>query len=505
MVAMLKEVPLLTPYGEEELATLGAALSQKNFKKGDYLCKEGDAGDGFFIIQSGSCIVTKTQGDGSQLEIGRLKDADYFGEMALINDQPRGATVRADTAISTFFLLRSDFRRLFNADVLDVKFAKRAGVSAEKMSSVTTKDDPERNSGVTLKDDATTAMLLKAVAGNVLFSGQNKVTRAKLVLHMYELHVPAGHTLIKQGDKGDLFYVVDSGHFSIDINGSIVCSKGPGECFGELALLYNAPRNATVKATEASVVWCIDRYVFRAVVKELSAAELNEYAGFLKFVPLLAPLTSFEREKVADLMDLVFFEEGETVFDQGAEGDAMYIVKSGEVLVEKDGKEVARCTKGDYFGERALCKNEPRAATIKAIGMCSFLRIGREAFQVLLGPLEDIMGQRESSYVALESAAAAAPTQSPTSKSRHIKFEDLTVLGTLGKGSFGHVQLVQDKTSIKTYALKGVSKAMVVETGQQSHLMSEKDVMAALKHPFLITLHQTFKVAFRSTMTLLTL
>eukprot|EP00479_Gromia_sphaerica_P013959 TRINITY_DN804_c0_g1_i5.p1 TRINITY_DN804_c0_g1~~TRINITY_DN804_c0_g1_i5.p1 ORF type:complete len:366 (+),score=74.24 TRINITY_DN804_c0_g1_i5:239-1336(+) len=75
-----------------------------------------------------------------------------------------------------------------------------------------------------------------------------------------------------------------------------------------------------------------------------------------------------------------------------------------------------------------------------------------------------------------------------------IRLEELQVIGTLGKGSFGHVQLVnlKEEGEEKTYALKAVSKAQVVELGQQDHVMSEKNVMARLNNPFLINLYCTF-------------
>jgi serine/threonine protein kinase len=80
-----------------------------------------------------------------------------------------------------------------------------------------------------------------------------------------------------------------------------------------------------------------------------------------------------------------------------------------------------------------------------------------------------------------------------------IDMKDLETLGTLGKGSFGHVTLVKWKKSPdgETFALKAVSKAQIVETGQQGHIMSEKKVMSTMKHPFLVCLHATFKDADR--------
>jgi len=76
---------------------------------------------------------------------------------------------------------------------------------------------------------------------------------------------------------------------------------------------------------------------------------------------------------------------------------------------------------------------------------------------------------------------------------KKILFSNLEVIGTLGKGSFGHVQLVKDKTTLVSYALKAVSKAQIVQTGQQGHIMSEKRVMEELDHPFLVKLFATYK------------
>jgi len=121
--------------------------------------------------------------------------------------------------------------------------------------------------------------------------------------------------------------------------------------------------------------------------------------------------------------------------------------------------------------------------------------VDREGFQLLLGPLENILAQKAASYddTTEPPTPSAAGSPPPLQKHTPVPFGDLKVLGTLGKGSFGHVQLVQDKTSGVTYALKAVSKARIVETGQQGHIMSEKNVMVQLNHPFLIRLFQTYK------------
>lgn len=81
----------------------------------------------------------------------------------------------------------------------------------------------------------------------------------------------------------------------------------------------------------------------------------------------------------------------------------------------------------------------------------------------------------------------------PRHKEIKIKsVSDLRVIGTLGKGTFGHVQLVED-TSGNTFALKSISKAHIVKHNQQEHIVSEKKVMEKLDHPFIVRLYQTMR------------
>lgn len=488
--AKLKACPLLSSYTDEERARIGSSTLIRKFKAGESVVNQGDEGDGFYIIESGDCQVVVRDANGES-EIGRLKDGDYFGEMALQNNQPRGATVRAITDVSTFFMHRDEFHRIFTDS--NVKFAKRVAISAETQKGREGEYKLPPNA-VTTKDINTTILILKAVKGNVLFSGLDREARAKVVVEMYRVDMKAGETPIHQGERGDLFYVVQTGSFDIEVDGEKVTSRGPGTCFGELALMYNAPRAATVRASAESTTWVIHRSTYRRVVKDVSALRLQEHISFLKTVSLLAPLTSYEREKLAESLEEVVFPPNSKIFEQGSEGNEMFIVLSGEGFAEKDDVEVARYKRGDYFGERALLKHERRAATVKvgpdAEMVC--LSVDREGFQLLLGPLENILAQKAASYDDSKEQNIMG-TPPPLQKHNPISFTELKVLGTLGKGSFGHVQLVQDKGSGTTYALKAVSKARIVETGQQGHIMSEKNVMMQLNHPFLVRLFQTYK------------
>jgi cAMP-dependent protein kinase regulator len=177
--------------------------------------------------------------------------------------------------------------------------------------------------------------------------------KAQIIASMWRSEVKAGVAAVKQGDLGDCLYVIAAGEFDVFVNERKVAVRGKGTMFGELALMYNSPRAATVIANQDSIVWMIDRFTFRRIVTGLSVQKFDVYVKFLKNVQLLVPLADYERKKIAEALEEVSFASGHTVFKQNDEGDAMYIVYQGEVKILKDDAEVMRCKVGDYFGSVA--------------------------------------------------------------------------------------------------------------------------------------------------------
>ncbi len=223
-----------------------------------------------------------------------------------------------------------------------------------------------------------------------------------IIDQMWRTEIKSGTSVIQQGDRGDNLYVVESGSFDVFVAAGQaqkkVATRAAGTCFGELALMYNAPRAATVTATVDSVAWVVDRFTFRRILANVSDTQIHEYESFLKKVDLLAPLSSREREKVAEALEEVSFRKGEVIAKQGDKGDCMYILRRGTVVCTIEGEEVKRYSPGEYFGERSLIKDEPRAATLTAQTEVDVLQLDRAAFSLLLGPLEDIMARRLTEY-----------------------------------------------------------------------------------------------------------
>ena len=226
-----------------------------------------------------------------------------------------------------------------------------------------------------------------------------------------EKNYSAGQNVITQGEEGDVLYLVDSGELDCE---KVFKSGDPptylktykqGESFGELALLYNAPRAATIRAKTDATCWALDRECFNNIVKDAAIKKREKYENTLKKVEILKSIDPYELGQICDALKTQNFEKGETIIKQGDRGDVFYILDEGKAHAEKvfeDGnapQNVKDYESGGYFGELALLKGEPRAATIIADTYCKCLSLDRMAFKRLLGPLEKILQRNSENYI----------------------------------------------------------------------------------------------------------
>ena len=108
----LREVLLFKDISEEEEAAVWARLDERRLRRGDVLFREGDAGKELFFIRSGTVIVSKHVKGRVEQVLARLGPGDFFGEMSLFDDQPRSATIQAETETLMYGLDRSSLDHL---------------------------------------------------------------------------------------------------------------------------------------------------------------------------------------------------------------------------------------------------------------------------------------------------------------------------------------------------------------------------------------------------------
>lgn len=224
---------------------------------------------------------------------------------------------------------------------------------------------------------------------------------------------PAGVDIIRQGDAGDLFYLLEKGTVEVFVkkrnpDGSQgeavkVATYEEGDTFGQLALLYNAPRAATCTAKTDCVVWTLDRASFKAIIMGATIRKRDQYAAFLNNVPILSTMNEFEKLSLADALNEEKFDDGKIVCHEGDAGDNFYIVLDGvaECYQTQSGgaaKMVGRLTAGQYFGEIALLTTKPRQATVKAKGPLRALWVDRYTFNRVFGSLESVLQRNMEAY-----------------------------------------------------------------------------------------------------------
>ena len=260
---------------------------------------------------------------------------------------------------------------------------------------------------VYLKRSSDLRSLMKAINANFLFQLNDK--DLDIILDAFEpQEVGAGSTVIMQGDvDAKYFYVIGAGECDVYVDGTKVVTLGKGNSFGELALLYDAPRAASVKvpSSHSAKLWRLDRETFKRILVNTRERELAKRVAFLKQVPILSTLGEVQKKLLAEGMSSCFFQSGRTIINEGEEGGTFYLVEEGQVKYvvgktkESAGQEVGlRGRVGSYFGEIALISNEKRQASVIAVKDTKCLSIDRKKFKYLLGPLTEHLKKNMTLY-----------------------------------------------------------------------------------------------------------
>ncbi|XP_062522952.1 cAMP-dependent protein kinase type II regulatory subunit-like isoform X2 [Corticium candelabrum] len=284
---------------------------------------------------------------------------------------------------------------------------RRASVSAEPFQP--TEDDVDEKV-IHQKTDEQRERLRTSVKNIFLFKTLDAEQLHEVLDAMFERKVTEGEHVIDQGDDGDNFYVVDSGVYDIlvSIGGqepkNMGCYDNTGS-FGELALMYNTPRAATITARTDGCLWALDRAIFRRIVLQSAFKKRRVYETFLQSVPMLQSLDPYERMTLADALESKKFQPGDCIIRQGDEADAFYLVENGTVRISRTDTndasrevELTTVSRGGYFGELALVTHKQRAANVYAQDEVTCAVLDVSAFERLLGPCMEIMKRNFDHY-----------------------------------------------------------------------------------------------------------
>ena len=244
----LAATPLFAGLSQEALGALVEQLQLVTLSKDEVLFYEGDPGDALYVIVEGEVSVS-AEGP-PRVEMARLGAGSFIGEVALMTDQPRSATV---TAVADAELLRIDRKTLSKvlAEHGEVLHAVLRFVR-DRLVDRWTRTSP-------------------------LFRPFDAGERSQLAGRFKFLEVADGSTLLAAGDRPDGLYIVLAGSFTVRRGGQTLGSLGPGELIGETALLNGGQFKSDVVAKGKSLALCLPAADFHEMI--MTHPHVLEYIG----------------------------------------------------------------------------------------------------------------------------------------------------------------------------------------------------------------------------------
>ncbi|XP_017461749.1 PREDICTED: cGMP-dependent protein kinase 1-like, partial [Rhagoletis zephyria] len=311
------------------------------------------------------------------------------------------------------------------------------GISAEPESSLTYEELLQTKFADYAKTDYSRSVIKNAILDNDFMKKLEQFQIDEITNCMYPVEYAKDLYIIKEGDIGSALYVIEEGTLEVSKQNNKFFSKmGPQKMFGELAILYNCTRTATVKALTDCKLWAIERQCFRTIMIRFGLMKQKEHIKFLKTVPSFSKLNDEVIFKIANVLEEHIYHHGDYIIRQGEKGDTFFIIVSGSVRVtinegdSSEGKLICTQTKGEFFGERALQGEETRSANIIAESpIVTCLVTDRDSFKQLISNLDDVKTKRYDQDITERKIL--------NERFAHLQLKDLRKEATLGVGGFG--------------------------------------------------------------------
>mmetsp|Transcript_47779 Transcript_47779/g.108887 ORF Transcript_47779/g.108887 Transcript_47779/m.108887 type:complete len:443 (+) Transcript_47779:49-1377(+) len=264
------------------------------------------------------------------------------------------------------------------------------------------------------------AIITRSAKLQMLFGSLSTSSLDQAIGAMSMREVAVGEVVIRQGEDGDAFYIVEEGGFDIFVrrghsqgDGGKVATFGAGTCFGELALMYNAPRAATVIAIQPGRLWSLQREPFQMLLITGQTVVKAQYEDFLSLVKLLNPLTRLEINELGSaLEEPVSYEADEVIHEAGKDEDGLvFMLESGTAETVLEGSDGPRVMKsfvevGDFFGEWLAGCGLPPGARIIATGKgCTVHVLPAAVIQRHFVPILDVLKAGLEAYPPYEAVA----------------------------------------------------------------------------------------------------
>jgi CRP-like cAMP-binding protein/Zn-dependent protease len=235
---LIDRLPAFEDLPEDVLSDLAGRVRLRSFPPEHAVVRQGDRADAFFVLRRGRLAVEDEHPETGDTRVLRtLEPGESFGELALLAAAPRSATVRAMDDVEVFEIDKATFDRLLADDIEAPEFAPTMQAFAE-------------------------------LRGVTAFRRLTLEDLAVVLEHGEWVQAAHGEILVEQGEIGDAFYAIAAGQADVIVDGVTINTLAPGDHFGEIALLEDVPRTATVAARTPLRAFRLDADGFDEVVAE---------------------------------------------------------------------------------------------------------------------------------------------------------------------------------------------------------------------------------------------
>lgn len=546
---MLAGVKSLAALDDADRAAVAKMCVVRQFDAQAEIMRYGDVSSDLFVVMSGACRVSVPEYKNT------LHPGDCFNEASILKGEVAAEAMyeaAPDTDVQLLSVNIKDMeslgcwknfskmqKRVMESRVIARPDVQRGGGGAKRTtpgfrrgfsaaSHYSSEEEVPRHDAFKMPDDTAEYQKTEQDLEHIRVSvSRNQLTQllqlseeqiSELAHKVYLKEYPAHTVVIKKGDPGEHFYIVREGAAEVVTNpdpenpvkslgGTPPVQFWSGSSFGEIALLYNCQWKATVVTIRPTSLWVLDLTGWRYILEKMPTSRIEAYVGMLNRVEALTALIpqSDKRSALADCLEEVYYQNGESVVFKGMIGFTLYIVLDGTCSAISEEGAHRRLKMGDHFGEASLFNGEPYWETVTVTSehatilqldreTCSRLKLGIE-FQGGDGDNSSQVTTRRPTLLHMATTSCSNIQSDRLDQARmEIPHSRLEHVGVLGCGAFAQVSLVHDPESDTLYALKALSKAAIDEQSLQTVVICERNALAELSEsPFVVRLITTYK------------
>lgn len=489
----------LTP---EELDNLIKAFELTKYLEGEEVQKQNMVGDGMHIVVRGEGRVSVST------QVGFVRPGDVFGHQELMVGVAPHETIEACSGQLTTMHISSLALKVLG---IRKKICTMTRKRAQKIRDMEESGATVIESKTKVERDEDIQLICEGISGNINLMEVLHLSEDQIGLIAGEAHrveYNEGENVFCRGDAGEHFYIVNEGTFAV-IDASIVDHEvstnqaikkiRSGGSFGELCVIYNAPRAATVQCSKKGSIWAISRITLKNSVRAKLQGKLVSYAQILSNISVFASCPSDCIPLLCNALEEMYFIQDEEIVQQGNLCDGFFIMYEGSCNEIVDGKEVNRIQHGDHFGEVLNVASLSDKTYKVTSDRCTVLFMDRVVFRLLLRRVdgeESFAWIAENTNTALASRLRSHMEADPQSKENVqgdvLNFGQLEKVGNLGRGAFGLVTLERDKVNDRLIALKAMSKGQIVRERLKAMVLNEKECLQLLNSPFICRLYGVY-------------